>query len=248
MDRACQDAAMRTNDIEYSADGMQMIGYLAVDDAQPGRRPAVLVCHEGPGLDDHARERAERLAGLGYAAFALDYHGGGKPLPRDEVMARLGPMMSEPLRTRALARAGLDVLLADEKADPNRVAAIGYCFGGTMALELARAGTDLRAVVGFHSGLATTRPGDAGQIKASVLVCIGVEDPIIPPEQRAAFEDEMRTGGVDWQMILYGGAGHSFTNPRASEAGRQGIGYHAQADARSWRAMLDLFEEKLLPA
>jgi len=238
---------MRTQDIEYTADGMQMIGYLAVDDTQPGRRPAVLVCHEGPGLDDHARARAERLAALGYTAFALDYHGGGKPLPRDEVMARLGPMMGDPLKTRAVARAGLDILLAEETADPNRVAAIGYCFGGTMALELARAGTDLRAVVGFHSGLATTRPEDAKQIKASVLVCIGADDPIIPPEQRIAFEEEMRGGEVDWRMNLYGGAGHSFTNQMASRTGMPGIAYHAPTDARSWRAMLDFFEEKLLP-
>jgi dienelactone hydrolase len=245
---ACQNAPVRTQNVEYTADGIQMIGYLAVDDTQPGRRPAVLVCHEGPGLDDHAQSRAERLAGLGYAAFALDYHGGGKPLPREEVMARLGPMMSDPLRIRALAQAGLDVLLADEKSDSNRVAAIGYCFGGTMALELARAGTNLRAVVGFHSGLATTRPEDASQIKASVLVCIGTEDPIIPPEQRAAFEDEMRKGGVDWRMNLYGGAGHSFSNLRAGELGMRGIAHHPPTDERSWRAMLDLFEEKLLPA
>jgi dienelactone hydrolase len=208
----------------------------------------VLVCHEGPGLDDHARARAERLAALGYAAFALDYHGGGKPLPGDELMARLGPMMGDPLRTRAIAQAGLDVLLAEEKADPGRVAAIGYCFGGTMALELARSGADLRAVVGFHSGLATTRPEDARQIKASVLVCIGADDPIIPPEQRAAFETEMRNGGVDWQMNLYGGAVHSFTNPLAGNMGMKGVAYDARTDARSWRAMLDFFAEKLLPA
>jgi len=239
---------MRTRDIEYTADGTDMIGYLAVDDTQPGRRPAVLVCHEGPGLDEHARARAERLAALGFAAFALDYHGGGKPLPRDELMGRLGPMMGDPLRVRGLAQAGLDILLAEEKADASRVAAIGYCFGGTMALELARSGADLRAVVGFHSGLATTRPEDAKQIRASILVCIGADDPIIPPEQRAAFENEMRAGGVDWRMNLYGGAVHSFTNPRASDMGMQGIAYDERTDARSWRAMLDLFEEKLLPA
>jgi dienelactone hydrolase len=238
---------VRTQDIEYTADGNQMIGHLAVDDSQPGRRPAVLVCHEGSGLDEHAKGRAERLAALGYAAFALDYFGGGAPPPRDQVIARLGAMMGDPLRIRALAQGGLDVLLADEKADSTKVAAIGYCFGGTMALELARAGANLRAVVGFHSGLATTRPEDASQIKASVLVCIGTEDPIIPPEQRAAFEDEMRKGGVDWRMNLYGGAGHSFTNPRAGELGMPGIAHHPPSDERSWRAMLDLFEEKLIP-
>jgi dienelactone hydrolase len=238
---------MRTQDIEYTADGTQMIGYLAVDDAQPGRRPAVLVCHGGPGLDEHARASAERLAALGYTAFALDYHGGGKRLPGDQWMGRIGSLMADPLKIRSLAEAGLDVLLADDKADPDRVAAIGYCFGGTMALELARAGTRLRAVVGFHSGLATARPEDAKQIKASVLVCIGADDPIIPPEQRAAFENEMRNGDVDWQMVLYGGAMHSFTDRNAADLGLPGIVYHAPSAARSWRAMLAFFEEKLLP-
>ena len=238
---------MRTESIEYTADDRQLIGHLAVDDGQDGPIPAVLVCHEGPGLDDHARSRAERLASLGYVAFALDYHGGGKPLGRDEMYGRLGQLMPDPLRIRALARAGLDVLLAQPEADRRRVAAIGYCFGGTMALELARSGADLRAVVGFHSGLGTSRPEDAGQIKASVLVCIGADDPMVPGDQRRAFEDEMRAGGVDWRMYLFGGAVHSFTNERADQAGFEGVRYHRPTDERSWRAMLDLFEERLLP-
>ena len=238
---------MRTQDIEYQADGRDLIGYLAVDDEQTGRRPAVLVAHEGPGLDDHAKGRAERLAGLGYVAFALDYHGGGKPLPMEEMYGRLGELMPHADRIRALAHAGLDVLLAQPEADAGRVAAIGYCFGGTMALELARSGADLRAVVGFHSGLATTRPEDAKQIKASVLVCIGADDPLVPKEQRDTFEEEMRAGGVDWRMNLYGGAVHSFTNERAGQVGIAGVAYHRPTDERSWRAMLDLFEEKLVP-
>ncbi len=127
------------------------------------------------------------------------------------------------------------------------MAAIGYCFGGTMALELARGGEDLKAVVGFHSGLQTSRPDDAKHIKGRVLVCIGSEDPLIPPDQRAAFEQEMRDAGVDWRMNLYGGAAHSFTNPRASEAGMAGIEFHAPTDVRSWTAMRDLFDEALGP-
>lgn len=238
---------MHTEDIEYDADGLRMVGHLAVDEVRPGRRPAILVCHEGPGLDDHAKSRAERLAALGYVAFALDYHGGGKPLPMEQVMARLGPMMGDPDRIRALGRAGLDVLLANEYADPTKVAAIGYCFGGTMALELARGGADLACVVGFHSGLVTARPQDAANIKARVLVAIGADDPIIPPDQRAAFEKEMSDAGVDWRMDLYGGAGHSFTNPAADQFAMAGIAYDAHTDARSWRAMLDLFDETLGP-
>jgi dienelactone hydrolase len=234
---------MHVSDIEYEGGDLQLIGHLAYDDGVDGTRPAVLVCHEGPGLDEHAKWRAERLAELGYIAFALDYHGGGVPLPMDQVMARLGPMFADPTITRTLGQAGLDVLLAQPQTDADQVAAIGYCFGGTMALELARGGADLKAVVGFHSGLATARPEDAKNITGSVLVCIGADDPIIPPEQRAAFEEEMRAAAVDWRMNLYGNAVHSFTNQRASAAAMPGIGYHAPTDARSWRAMLDFFDE-----
>lgn len=239
---------MRIEDIEYEADGVRMVGQLAVDDDRLGPRPGVLVAHEGPGLNDHAKRVAERLAGLGYVAFALDYHGDGKPLDREEMMARLGPLMTDPDRTRALGRAGLEVLLAQPEVDRDRVAAIGYCFGGTMALELARSGADLKAVVGFHSGLATTRPQDAASILGSILVCIGADDPLIPPEQRASFEEEMRVGGVDWRLNLYGGAAHSFTNPAAGSFARPGIEYHGPTDARSWRAMLDLFDEVFRPS
>jgi dienelactone hydrolase len=219
-----------------------MVGHLALPDGTD-QVPAVLVCHEGPGLDEHAIGRADRLAELGYVAFALDYNGGGKRLPLTEVMPRIQALLADPSRTRALGQAGLDVLLAQERTDPNRVAAIGFCFGGTLSLELARGGAPLVAVVGFHSGLATVQPDDASNITGKVLVCIGADDPLIPPEQRSAFEQEMRAGGVDWQMHLYGGAGHSFTNPAASSLGIPGLEYHAPSDERSWKAMLDVFGE-----
>ena len=235
---------MRIEDIEYEVDGLQLIGHLAVDDERTGPRPAVLVSHEGPGLDEHAKGRAERLAGLGYVAFALDYNGGGKPLPMPEVMARLGAADGRPRADpRPRAAPASTSCWPNPRPTPRRVAAIGYCFGGTMSLELARGGADLKAVVGFHSGLATARPQDAKNITGKVLVCIGAEDPIIPPEQRLAFEEEMRAGGVDWRMNLYGGAAHSFTNPQASAMGMPGIEFHEPTDQRSWRAMLDLFDE-----
>lgn len=233
---------MHIDDIEYSCDGLRLVGRLAVDDRRDGPRPAVLVSHEGNGLGDHTKDVAAKLADLGYVAFALDYYGDGVPLPPDLIAARCGALIEDPLRTRALGRAGLDVLLASGYADPGKVAAIGYCFGGTMSLELARDGADLAAVVGFHSGLATSLPGDAANITGSVLVCIGTEDPLIPPEQRAAFEEEMRAGGVDWRMNLYGGVVHSFTNP-AADGTHPALAYDAIADARAWRAMLDLFDE-----
>ncbi len=234
---------METKSISYDFAGTEMIGYLALPDA-PGPRPGVLVSHEGPGLDVHAKSKADRLAALGYVAFALDYHGGGQRMAdMAAMMAKLGTLRDDPLAIRALGKAGLAVLLAQPQVDHARVAAIGYCFGGTMSLELARAGIDLKAAIGFHSGLGTARPEDATNITAKVLVCIGADDPLIPVEQRSAFEAEMRAGNVDWRMNLYGGAAHSFTNPNASQMGMPGIAYHQLTDERSWRAMLDLFAE-----
>src|SRR3954467_1399904 len=176
-----------------------MLGYLAVPDGS-GPRPAVLVCHEGPGLDDHAKRRARQLAEMGYVAFALDYIGDGKPLPdMGQTMKRLGPLMADPLKIRQIGQAALDILLAQPKTDASRVAAIGFCFGGTMSLELARGGADLKAGGGFHSGLGTARPDDAANIVGKVLVLIGADDPIVPPQQRADFEAEMKKGNVDWR-------------------------------------------------
>jgi len=229
-------------DIEYSSNGRRLVGQLAVDDSHHGKRPAILVCHEGNGLGDHPRERARRLAELGYVTFALDYYGDGRPLPDDQIMDRFLELAGDPLLTRVIGTAGLEVLLASEHTDADRVAAIGFCFGGTMSLELARGGADLKAVVGFHAGLSTSRPEDAANITGKVLVCIGSEDPIVPPEQRSAFEEEMRAGGVDWRLNLYGGAVHSFTNP-AADGSNPAIRYEPTADARSWRAMIDLLDE-----
>jgi dienelactone hydrolase len=211
-----------TSDIDYSADGSTLIGRLALPDGQ-GKRPAVLIAHEGGGLDDYQKSRAERFANLGYVAFALDYHGGGRPLTdRDEMAARCQALWSEPERIRALAGAGLEVLVGEPRSDASRLAAVGYC---------------------FHPRLATRRPHDAANIKGKVLVCVGTEDPLISVPERLAFEEEMRAGGVDWRMNLYGGAGHSFTRPGAELDGVAGISHHQLSDERSWRAMLDLFHE-----
>jgi len=237
---------VQTREIEYQAGDMRAVGVLAMPDGTD-RRPGVLVCHEGPGLADNVKDRVRRIAEeLGHVAFALDYVGDGHVLgTMDEIVARLGPLMADPLLTRELGQAGLDVLTAQDRVDSSRLAAIGYCFGGTMSLELARGGADLKAVVGFHSGLATTRPEDAANITGKVLVCIGVEDPLVPADQREAFEAEMRAAGVDWQMHLYGGAVHSFTNPAAGAMGVPGVDYHEPSDRRSWAAMRDLFAETL---
>lgn len=235
---------MKTQDIAYTVAGARYVGYLAVDDSRSGPRPGVLVGPEGGGLVELTRSIARRLAEAGFAAFAMDYYGNGQPLSdMDQMMARLGPWMVDPTGIRAIATEALSVLAAQPETDASRLAAIGYCFGGTTALELARSGADLKAVVGFHSGLGTARPQDAANIRARVLACIGADDPLIPPEQRLAFEREMNSGGVDWRLNLYGGAGHSFTNPDVGALGRAGFAYHEPTDRRSWSAMMDLFAE-----
>src|SRR3954468_19573099 len=168
-----------------------MVGLVAVDDYQSGPRPAVLLCHEGPGLDDHVKGRAIRLAALGYAAFALDYQGDGAQPPLDIGMARLGELMVDSTRTRALGRAGLDVLLAQADVDISRVAVMGFCFGGAMSLELARAGADVKAVIGFHPGFGVPNVTDARNIRGSVLMFCGADDTLVPKAAREVFEAEM---------------------------------------------------------
>ena len=241
-----------TSEVEYEADGgIVMVGHLARPDgdAAAGGAPGVLVAHEAPGLDDVHRERADRLAELGYVAFALDAHGGGRlRLGDPHIQERVATIMKDPDRGRGIATAGLDVLRGTPGVATDRLAAIGYCFGGQLVLELARGGADLRAVVGFHPGLTSVRPEDARNITGTVLVCVGSEDPYVDREARAAFEDEMRAGGVDWRLHVYGGVQHSFTHPRADQAGIPGLAYDPPAAGRAWRAMLDLFDETIGPA
>lgn len=226
-----------------------MIGTLAVDEYRFGPRPSVLVCHEGPGIDDHVKGRAIRLASLGYLAFALDYQGGGQAKPMDEAMASLQVLMDDPALTKRIGRAGLDVMLAQEQADPARLAAIGYCFGGTMALQLARDGVDLKAVAGFHPGLPAPSVAESRNIKGKVLVCLGTQDPFVPADARHAFEADLAEAGVQgWRVELYGGVGHSFTNPRVDELGMPGLGFDATADRTSWLSLLDLLEHTIGPA
>jgi dienelactone hydrolase len=241
---------LRTEVVEYDVAGTTMAGYLAIDESvgSNARRPGVLLSHEGGGQDDNVRSRAERLAALGYVAFALDYYGGGRQPPMEDVQPRMRELIADPDATRRLARAGLDVLTAQAGVDTGRLAAIGFCFGGTMSLELARDGAPLRVVVGFHPGLYSVRPEDSANIVASVLMCCGADDPIIPVESRSAFENEMRAANVaDWRIELYGGVGHSFTNPAIDARGFPGFAYNERADRRSWQSMLQLFQERLDP-
>ena len=236
---------MHRETLTYEADGLTMRSELIFEPAS-GRRPGVLVFPEAFGLGPHAISRAERLAGLGYVALACDLHGGAEIV--DDLGAAidlLTPLYADTSKTRARASGGLHALAARPEVDTSRIGAIGFCFGGTMALELGRSGADVKALVGFHSGLGTTAPkSDAKQVKGRVLVCIGADDPMITPDYRAEFEAEMKAAGVDWQTHIYGGTVHSFTNQEAAKRGMpDAIRYSAEADARSWASMQELFVE-----
>ncbi len=234
---------MQTKDLTYEADGVQMKGHLCLPDGKP--RGAVLVFPEAFGLGAHAKERAERLAGLGYAALGGDLHGNQYVTAGlDEAMGLLAPLRADPAKIRARAAGALTALLGVDGVDPSRVASIGFCIGGTMSLELARGGAQLAAVVSFHGGLGTKDTTEARNIKGKILVCTGADDPSINADARRTFEEEMTAGGVNWQMSVYGGVVHAFTNPEAAKLGRPGFAvYNKQADERSWSEMLGVFAE-----
>lgn len=246
-----------TRRVEYRADGRVMTGHLALP-AGTGPRPGVLIGHEGIGLNDFQRRRADRLAERGYVAFAMDYHGGRWFSDPAEMMAHLAPLLADPDRMRAIGRAALDVLRGELRSDPTQIAAIGYGAGGTIALELGRDGTDLQAIAAVNPVLATVRPQDSANIHCPVLVCVGSADPLAPAERRQAFAHEMQAAGVDWQLIIYGGAEHAFHLPPLNldgslsttdthEKPTPGIRYHHRHAQRSWRAILDLLDEVFGP-
>ena len=236
---------MHKGTFEYTDGATICEGYVA-SDGKPGRKPCVLIAHQWAGLFEQEQAKAEYFAGKGYVGFAIDVYGKGvRGAHGQDNSAYMGPYLNDRAKLRQRLLAAVAAAKARPDVDPNRIAIIGYCFGGTTSLEIARSGADVKAVVGFHSGLATARPQDAANIKARVLVCIGADDPIIPPEQRLAFEKEMKSAGIDWRLQLYGGAGHSFTNPAADSRGMKGFFYHEATDRRSWNAMIELFGETL---
>jgi dienelactone hydrolase len=237
-------AEMKAEVVEYRHGDVVLEGYLAYDDLIRGKRPGVLVAHEWNGHNEYVRKRAERLARLGYVAFALDMYGKGvRAKDAKEAAALAGIYKGDRTLMRARAVAGLDVLRRRPETDPTRLAAIGYCFGGTTVLELARSGADLVSVVSFHGGLDTPTPEDARNIKGKVLALHGGDDPFVPANQVEAFQEEMRKGGVDWQFVSYGGAVHSFTNPESGSDNSKGLAYNERADRRSWKAMKTFFAE-----
>jgi dienelactone hydrolase len=237
------DAKIVSRTVEYKDGDAVLEGYLAYDDATKNQRPGILVVHEWWGLNDYVRMRVDRLAELGYVAFALDMYGKGIWTDDPRKAGQLsGHLRGQPIM-RQRARAGLQILQKNDLVDPKRIAAIGYCFGGTTVLELAYSSADIAGVVSFHGGLTAPKPEDLHRIKAKILVLHGADDGFASPENIAAFQDALRKAQADWQMIYYGGAMHSFTNPAADKANLKGIAYNRSADERSWKHMQIFFEE-----
>lgn len=235
---------MLTETIEYKDGDVNLKGFLACDDQSDQKRPGILVIPEAFGLGEHARERARRLAALGFVALAADPYGNGLEVDNlEEAVKQMTAIRETPEKFRQRVRVALDTLSALPQVDSDRLATVGFCMGGMLSLELARDGAPLRGIVSFHGALETDKPAQAGQVKAKVLVCHGNDDPIVPPAQVQAFQEEMTKAGANWQVISYGNTVHSFTNPDAANAGMDGIAYNQQADERSWKSMRDFFAE-----
>ena len=237
-------AAVKTKTISYEHDGVTLKGYLAWDDAAEGKRPGVLVVHEWWGLNDYARKRAEMLADLGYVAFACDMYGDGKSTEHPKEAGEMASAVRKNVKEwQARAQAGLKVLTSQEQVDSKKLAAIGYCFGGSTALQLAYSGADLSAVATFHAALPTPSEEQAKAIKARILVCHGADDKFIQPKSIEQFKAGLDGAKVKYQFESYPGAVHSFTVAEADKKNHQGMKYNAEADKKSWQQMKDLFKD-----
>jgi dienelactone hydrolase len=237
-------AEVKTKEVTYTHDGKTFRGYLAWDDAATGKRPGVLVLHEWWGLEEYEKGRAKQLAELGYVAFAADMYGEGKVVNHPDDARKMATELRENVEIwRGRAQAALDVLKKDERVDAQKLAAIGYCFGGSTALQLAYTGADLDAVVTFHSSLPTPTPEQARAIKGRILVCHGADDKFIPEESIQKFKDALDAAKVNYRIETYPGAVHSFTVPTADERKVPGLAYNAEADKKSWASMKALFDQ-----
>jgi len=238
------EAAVKSEIVTYKVGDTTFKGYLAWDDALTGKRPGVVVFPEWWGLNDYARKRTEQLAGMGYVALAADMYGDGKTTDHPkEAGAMAGAVRANTKDWEARASAALQTLRANPLVDAKKVAAIGYCFGGSTALQLCYTGADLAAAVSFHGALVVPDEKQTKAIKARLLICHGAIDTFIPEETAQKTRAALENGHVRYEMIYYGGAQHSFTNPDADKAGLQGLSYNAAADQRSWASMSALFRE-----
>jgi len=237
-------AAVKSKEIDYEHDGTKFRGFLAYDDAAKEKRPGVLVVHEFWGLDEYAKKRASMLAELGYVAFCPDMYGEGKVVDHPKEAGKMAQTVRMNIKTwQGRATAGLKVLQSQENVDGDKLAAIGYCFGGSTALQLAYTGAPLKAVVTFHAALPTPTEEHAKAIKARVLVCHGADDAFISSEAIDMFKAALDKAGVKYQFESFPGAVHSFTVKDADKREIKGMGYNEAADKKSWQQMQDLFKE-----
>jgi dienelactone hydrolase len=237
---------MKTEVVRYAHESQDLEGYVAYDEQQSGPRPAILIAHEWFGISDHERESALRLAQAGYLAFAADLYGIRNRPQTTEEAARMATEYRS--GDRQLLRGRVNAALGEMKKHPQArkaaTGAIGFCFGGTAVLELARSGASTQGVVSFHGGLAPSTASRTPKIQAAVLALHGADDPFVPPPDMMAFQEEMRSRGVDWQLVLYGGTVHSFTNPKAGHDASQGFAYEPRSAERAWEAALAFFAER----
>ncbi len=229
--------------VPYEAGGVKLVGQISYDDQAKGKRPGVLVVHEWWGLNDYAKRRAVMLAQAGYVAFAVDMYGEGKHTEHpDEAKAFATAAIKDFDVAKMRFLAALEILRKDPHCDPTRVAAIGYCFGGGVVLNMARQGVDLKGVVSFHGSLNPVKPAEKGAVVADLLVCAGAKDPTVPKEVRDAFAKEMDDAEARYTLVVFSHAKHAFTNPAAGSYGIGALGYDAEADQLSWKLMLAFFD------
>ncbi|MCC6133286.1 MAG: dienelactone hydrolase family protein [Acidobacteria bacterium] len=237
-------AAIKTETFDYKEGETTLEGFIAYDDAAKGKLPGVLIVHDWMGAGEFTQEQARKLAALGYVGFAVDIYGKGvRAKDAGEAGKLAGSFKKNLPLMRARIRAALDTLAKRSNVDPARIAVMGYCFGGTVSLELARSGAPIAGAVSFHGGLSTADAGDAKNIKGKILVLHGADDPYVPAAEVQAFQEEMRAAKVDWQMVSYGNAVHAFTNPKMGTDNSKGAAYEERAARRSWVAMQNFFSE-----
>lgn len=238
-------ATVKTKTVLYADGDVALEGHFAHDPTTANKNaPGVLIVHQWMGLTDYEKGRAKQLAELGYNVFALDIYGkGNRPANKGEAGKMAGKFKGDRELYRRRLNLGLAQLRKLTNGSKQNVAAIGYCFGGTGVLELARSGADVKGVVSFHGGLDSPTPDDGKKIKSKILVCHGADDPFVPVTGIDAMKKEFNDAGVDWQMVYYSGAVHSFTQPMAGNDNSKGAAYNKKADARSWEGMKQFFAE-----
>lgn len=243
----CAQAAIKTEKIDYKADGTTLEGYLAYDaEKKKGGRPGILIVHDWMGPSAFTKEKADKLAKEGYVAMAVDIYGKGvRPKSNEEAAKLAEKYKGDRALYRKRLRAAYDKLLTINAVNGKQIVVMGYCFGGTGALELARTGVPLAGTVTFHGGLSNPTPADAKNIKGPVLILQGADDPMVPAAEVNAFKEEMKNANISYEFIEYPGAVHAFTNPKAGNDKSKGAAYHKAADHESWEAFETFLKEKL---